>query len=65
MNTIKFKQKLLECQMTQKDFAKAFGITYQGLWIKLERNAWSLQDIKDTKKILNLNDQEVKEIFEL
>lgn len=65
MNTVKFKQKLLERELSQKDFADKLGITYTGLWKKFNRNNWTLQDIKDTKEILQLSDEDVRDIFEL
>lgn len=65
MDIVKFKQKLLEKQLSQKDFAERLGITYQGLWKKFDVNNWTLEDIKKTKDILQLNDDDIRAIFEL
>lgn len=65
MNVVKFKQKLLERKLSQKDFAESLGITYQGLWKKLDSNNWTLEDIKKTKRILQLSDDDIRAIFEL
>lgn len=65
MNEIKFKQVLLDRRISQTSFADKLGITYQALWRKLSSDSWSLEDIRETKKILSLTDDETREIFNL
>lgn len=64
MNSSKLKIKMLETNISIKDVADALNISMQALYKKIngETNI-TIEDVRKIKNILNLNDEEVKEIF--
>lgn len=62
--TKKIKMKRMLNDLTQKDMAGKLGV-HIGTYSKKENGliAWSIEDVKKLRKILNLSDEEIIDIF--
>lgn len=58
-----FNAKIAEKGIKKQDLAKELGMLPQTFSVKLKSGVWSMGEVKQIKKILDLTDEEVSKIF--
>ena len=58
-----FNAKIAEKGIKKQDLAKELGMLPQTFSVKLKSGVWSMEEVKQIKKILDLTDEEVSKIF--
>ena len=64
INARELKAELARKGLTQTELSRAMGISWTGFWKKVTgQNSFTLDEVRDIRDILELDDERIKEIF--
>lgn len=64
INANELKAELARNNLTQMELAESIGLSWTGFWKKITgQNSFTLDEVRNIRDVLNLDDEAIKNIF--